>query len=219
MALPPTAPYKGVSRACASIVRVTDVGEFVTAFSNRPEVQAVQNYLSNAEWASSGVKVASGWVSANNGVDKSLYTNPIDALSAKYLTDPNATFRFDASDLMPSAVGSGEEWKAMTAWFGQGPGGRWRTGFPAYPVDPGGWCFPCFDPRRPLRRRPNGERELRRDCWSWSKARRPLVAHRGGKACRAKPERLEAFPQGSFVWRLANKLARSFEIRLAVPVA
>jgi len=95
-------------------------GEFMTAFSSRPEVQAVQNYLSSAEWATSRVKVASGWVSANNGVDKSLYTDPIDALSAKYLTDPNATFRFDASDLMPSAVGSGAEWKAMTAWFAEG---------------------------------------------------------------------------------------------------
>jgi alpha-glucoside transport system substrate-binding protein len=95
-------------------------GEFVTAFSNRPEVQAVQAYLSSAEWATSRVKVATGWVSANSGVDKSLYTDPIDALSAKYLTDPNATFRFDASDLMPAAVGSGAEWKAMTAWFAEG---------------------------------------------------------------------------------------------------
>jgi alpha-glucoside transport system substrate-binding protein len=92
-------------------------GEFVTAFSNRPEVQAVQSYLSSPDWASSRVKVATGWVSANNGVDKSLYTDPVDQLSAKYLTDPNATFRFDASDLMPAAVGSGSEWKEMTAWF------------------------------------------------------------------------------------------------------
>jgi alpha-glucoside transport system substrate-binding protein len=95
-------------------------GEFTAAFSDRPEVQAVQTYLSSADWASSRVKVAPGWVSANNGVDKSLYTDPIDQISAKYLTDPNATFRFDASDLMPAAVGSGAEWKAMTAWFGEG---------------------------------------------------------------------------------------------------
>ncbi|MCU1398168.1 MAG: extracellular solute-binding protein family 1, partial [Acidimicrobiales bacterium] len=26
-------------------------------------------------------------------------------------------FRFDASDLMPSAVGSGAEWKQLTAWI------------------------------------------------------------------------------------------------------
>ena len=90
------------------------------AFSSRPEVQAVQNYLSTPDWADSRIKVAPGWVSANEKVDKSLYTDPIDQLSAKYLTDPNATFRFDASDLMPAAVGAGQEWKSFTAWFGQG---------------------------------------------------------------------------------------------------
>ena len=95
-------------------------GEFVTAFANRPEVQAVQNYLSTSDWATSRIKVATGWVSANSGVDPTVYTDPIDALSAKYLTDPNATFRFDASDLMPAAVGAGQEWKSMTSWFASG---------------------------------------------------------------------------------------------------
>jgi alpha-glucoside transport system substrate-binding protein len=95
-------------------------GEFVTAFSDDPAVQAVQNYLSTPEWADSRIKVAPGWVSANQKVDQSLYTDPIDKLSAKYLTDPNSTFRFDASDLMPAAVGSGAEWKAMVSWFASG---------------------------------------------------------------------------------------------------
>jgi alpha-glucoside transport system substrate-binding protein len=93
-------------------------GEFVTAFSSDGAVQAVQNYLSSPEWADSRIKVAPGWVSANEKVDQSLYTDPIDKLSAKYLADPNATFRFDASDAMPAAVGSGAEWKAMVDWFG-----------------------------------------------------------------------------------------------------
>ena len=95
-------------------------GEFVTAFSSRPEVQAVQNYLSSPQWADSRIKVAPGWVSANQKVEQSLYTDPIDQLSAKYLSDPNATFRFDASDAMPAAVGAGAEWKAMVDWFGSG---------------------------------------------------------------------------------------------------
>ncbi|MFC5907778.1 ABC transporter substrate-binding protein [Streptacidiphilus monticola] len=94
-------------------------GEFVAAFSDRPEVQAVQNYLSTSAWATSRIKVAPGWVSANQGVDPSTYTDPVDQLSAKYLTDPSATFRFDASDLMPAAVGAGAEWKEFTAWFAQ----------------------------------------------------------------------------------------------------
>ncbi len=95
-------------------------GEFVTAFSDSPAVQAVQNYVSSAAWADSRIKVAPGWVSANQKVDQSLYSDPIDKLSAKYLANPKATFRFDASDAMPAAVGSGAEWKAMVAWFSQG---------------------------------------------------------------------------------------------------
>ncbi|MDO8105893.1 ABC transporter substrate-binding protein [Isoptericola sp. b441] len=98
-------------------VPVEGGGEFLTAFADRPEVQAVQTYLSTPEWATSRVKVASGWVSANNGVPADAYTSPIDQLSAKYLTDPKATFRFDASDLMPAAVGAGEEWSQFTSWF------------------------------------------------------------------------------------------------------
>jgi alpha-glucoside transport system substrate-binding protein len=109
-------------------------GEFVTAFSSRPEVQAVQNYLSTSDWAEARIQVAPGWVSANQGVDQSLYTDPIDKLSAQYLTKPDATFRFDASDLMPAAIGSGEEWKAFTAWFAQG----WSTQQVASDID-GAW--------------------------------------------------------------------------------
>lgn len=95
-------------------------GEFVTAFANDPATQAVQDYLSSPEWADSRIAVAPGWVSANEKVNQALYTDPIDKLSAKYLADPNATFRFDASDAMPAAVGSGAEWKAMVDWFGSG---------------------------------------------------------------------------------------------------
>jgi len=100
--------------------RVEGGGEFITAFANRPEVQAVQEYLSTPDWATSRIKVAHGWVSANSGVDKAVYTDPVDQISAKYLTDTKATFRFDASDLMPAAVGSGQEWKSFTAWFAEG---------------------------------------------------------------------------------------------------
>jgi alpha-glucoside transport system substrate-binding protein len=94
-------------------------GEFVTAFADRSEVQAVQTYLSSAEWHTNKVKEGGGWVSANSGVPLSDYGDPISTLSAQYLTDATATFRFDASDLMPAAVGAGAEWTQMTAWFGE----------------------------------------------------------------------------------------------------
>ena len=95
-------------------------GEFVAAFADDPATQVVQNYLSSPEWANSRIKVAPGWVSANVKVDQTLYTSPMDKLSAKYLADATATFRFDASDAMPAAVGAGSEWKGMVDWFGSG---------------------------------------------------------------------------------------------------
>ena len=91
-------------------------GEFVAAFANRPEVTAFQTYLSSDTWANGKAKLGN-WVSANKGVLLANYNDPINALSAKILQDTSATFRFDASDLMPSAVGAGSFWKGMTAWI------------------------------------------------------------------------------------------------------
>ena len=36
---------------------------------------------------------------------------------AKYLGDKKSTFVFDASDLMPAAVGAGTMWTEFTNWF------------------------------------------------------------------------------------------------------
>ncbi len=93
-------------------------GEFVTAFADRPEVQQFQTFLSSDTFATLKVK-GGGWVSANSGVDLSNYTDPISKLSAQYLTDSTAEFRFDASDLMPAKVGAGAEWTQLTAWFAE----------------------------------------------------------------------------------------------------
>ena len=94
-------------------------GEFVAAFADRPEVKAFQTYLSSVEWANERAKTcgSGGCVTANKNADASLLTNPIDKLSAEQLTDKSATFRFDGSDLMPGAVGSGTFWKGMTDWI------------------------------------------------------------------------------------------------------
>jgi alpha-glucoside transport system substrate-binding protein len=92
-------------------------GEFVGAFSDRPEVEAFQLYLTSGEWATSRAKVATGWVSANQKVDKSAFTNPVDKLSVELLTDPASTFRFDGSDAMPASVGAGTFWTEMTQWI------------------------------------------------------------------------------------------------------
>jgi len=95
-------------------------GEFVTAFADRPEVQAFQAYLSSPEWANAKAEVTGqGWLSANSGLDPELLQSPIDKLSFDLLTDDSYTFRFDGSDQMPGAVGADAFWKQMTAWIGE----------------------------------------------------------------------------------------------------
>ena len=94
-------------------------GEFAAAFADRPEVAAFQAFLASAEWANSKAKSTpnGGWVSANSGLDPANLVSDIDKLSASLLGDTTQTFRFDASDLMPAAVGAGAEWSQLTAWI------------------------------------------------------------------------------------------------------
>ena len=96
--------------------------EFVAAFSDRPEVQAFQAYLSSPEWANEKARAGSalgqsGWVSANTGLDPTNLASPIDRLTAETLLNQDNTFRFDGSDLMPAAVGSASFWRGMTDWI------------------------------------------------------------------------------------------------------
>lgn len=92
-------------------------GEFVATFSDKPEVQAFAAYLASPEWANAKAKVTEGgWVSANKELDPANLKSAIDQQSAKLLQDPATVFRFDGSDMMPSAVGAGTFWSEMTNW-------------------------------------------------------------------------------------------------------
>ena len=101
---------------------VLGAGEFVTAFSDRPEVQALLEFWSTDTWANlkaaaSSEETGGGWITANSGLDTDNLVNPIDLLSAEILLDPASEFRFDGSDQMPAAVGSGAFWKESTNWI------------------------------------------------------------------------------------------------------
>jgi len=101
---------------------VLGAGEFVTAFSDRPEVQALLDFWSTDTWANLKAQASvdrtnGGWITANKGLDTSILTNPIDKLSADILQDSNAVFRFDGSDMMPAAVGSNAFWTETTNWI------------------------------------------------------------------------------------------------------
>jgi alpha-glucoside transport system substrate-binding protein len=87
-------------------------GDLMSAFSDRPEVRAVMQYFSTYE----GIK---GWVVQGGALapqkDSNLndYANAVDRKVADTLVNASAV-RFDGSDLMPGAVGSGTFWKGMT---------------------------------------------------------------------------------------------------------
>jgi alpha-glucoside transport system substrate-binding protein len=95
---------------------VTGGGEIVGAFSNDADTVKVQKYLSSPEWANSRVKLG-GVISANKGLDPASASSPILQEAIKTLQDPDTTFRFDASDLMPGAVGSAAFFKGMVDWI------------------------------------------------------------------------------------------------------
>ncbi|MBQ0893506.1 carbohydrate ABC transporter substrate-binding protein [Micromonospora sp. U56] len=95
---------------------VLGAGEFVVAYADRPEVQAVQTYLASGEYVNSRAKLGN-WVTANNKLDIANVASPIDKLSVQILQDKSGVFRFDGSDLMPAAVGAGTFWKGMADWI------------------------------------------------------------------------------------------------------
>jgi alpha-glucoside transport system substrate-binding protein len=94
-------------------------GEFLVAFSDRPEVQAFQSFMSSDTWANAMVAANTngGWVTANKGMDASKLSNPIDQLSAQILQDESAVFRYDGSDQMPPQVGAVSFWRNATDWI------------------------------------------------------------------------------------------------------
>jgi alpha-glucoside transport system substrate-binding protein len=91
---------------------VTGGGEIVAAFDDSEATVKVQEYLSSPEWANSRVSLG-GVISANKGLDPASASSPILQEAISILQDDSTTFRFDASDLMPGAVGAGTFFKGM----------------------------------------------------------------------------------------------------------
>jgi alpha-glucoside transport system substrate-binding protein len=92
-------------------------GDIYAMFNDRPEVRAVMEYFTT------GASVE-GWVRAGGAIsphkDSSLdwYTNAVDRGVAEIILNAFSV-RFDASDQMPGAVGSGSFWKSMTSYVSE----------------------------------------------------------------------------------------------------
>jgi len=95
-------------------------GDYLVSFANRPEVATVQRYMGSPEFGSRFLKAGLG-IPSNNKIPLAEFTNPVEKLSVELLRDPNSVLRFDASDLMPGAVGAGTFWTEITKWISGQP--------------------------------------------------------------------------------------------------
>lgn len=91
---------------------VLGAGDIYGMYNDRPEVRAVIQYFSTGEslklWVEQG-----GAILTHNDADLNWYKDPVTRGVAETIRNAT-TFRFDASDLMPGAVGAGTFWKYMT---------------------------------------------------------------------------------------------------------
>ncbi|MGE5575582.1 MAG: hypothetical protein ACM3TT_00105, partial [Syntrophothermus sp.] len=102
-ALPPIDPKWGTP--------VLGAADMVAVFKDTPETRSFIRYLASAKaqeiWVTS-----LGKVSANKGVSLNAYKDPLTRQAAEILVNAKV-FRFDGSDMMPAAVGSGAFWKGI----------------------------------------------------------------------------------------------------------
>lgn len=97
-------------------LQVEGGGEFVAGFSDDDATQQVLEFMASPEFADARVKLG-GVISANKNADPSLASSEFLQEAMGILQDDSTVFRFDASDLMPSTVGSGSFWKGMVDWI------------------------------------------------------------------------------------------------------
>ena len=91
-------------------------GEVIAAFRDAPEVKEVAKFLTSKDYANQRL-TAGNWLTPNKNADISLITDPLEKQFAELLVTSDV-FRFDGSDMMPSAVGAGTFWTGMIDWLG-----------------------------------------------------------------------------------------------------
>jgi alpha-glucoside transport system substrate-binding protein len=106
---------------------MTGGADLMSALVDRPEVRAFMEFVASPEWGQSWVRQAEGgFTPPNRRFDASAFGDASDPAVAAHVrlmqlahsALESGTFRFDASDAMPSAIGG------MTDEFG--PGAFWR---------------------------------------------------------------------------------------------
>jgi alpha-glucoside transport system substrate-binding protein len=100
-------------------------GELAVVFRNAPEVKDfLEKFMGEDVQCEMGGVQASSRISPNVDVGPDCYANELLAGASEVLTEAleSGTGRFDASDLMPTAVGAGSFWTGMIDYLRGGPG-------------------------------------------------------------------------------------------------
>lgn len=90
-------------------------GDIIFGFSDKPAVRELLAYLASEEAQKVMAETGQG-LAVNKNVSTDVYPDPINAEAAQILKS-STNFRFDGSDLMPGAVGSGSFWTGMMDYF------------------------------------------------------------------------------------------------------
>ena len=91
--------------------RVTlTAGTLAGAFADRPEVWEVMKFIASTDYANTRGAFG-GLLFPNLNMDSSVYPTEIEQVFGEILANAEVS-RFDGSDLMPGAIGSGEFWTA-----------------------------------------------------------------------------------------------------------
>ncbi len=91
-------------------------GDLALMINDTEEARAFMEYMAQPqfgeEWAAEG-----GWLSPNVDFDPSVYPDEVHRQMHQTAVDADV-IRFDASDMMPGAVGTGSFWSGIVDWVG-----------------------------------------------------------------------------------------------------
>ena len=90
-------------------------GDYLVALKASDVATAVMSYLTSPVWAQTRLSLG-GVASANHGVDAAGASSPVAQEASRILQSRQSVVRIDASDMMPSAVGTQVMWGALTKW-------------------------------------------------------------------------------------------------------
>jgi alpha-glucoside transport system substrate-binding protein len=104
-------PFPPIDPSVAQGVPILVGGDVINCFTRRPEVIAFAKFLISTEAQEIWVKEL-GELSSNKNTNPALFTNPITR-KAWHILSKATISRYDASDMMPGAVGTGSFWSGI----------------------------------------------------------------------------------------------------------